>query len=183
MFDGRRPVKVFVGALQMGITERAFLTHSAQRLGNNDAIYPSFATSANVERALILSSSSSSGEPAMCGSSGRRVREHEQAASRRFGRSTPFRSSHRGLLQHRDGCHEGPAGAVAFVRALGAQGVGTVRFGTAKAKSVAGLSDLLILGRPACRGVNSGCGARTRRWNGASLSPSSGWGSSRITGT
>ena len=43
----------------------------------------------------------------MCGSSGRRVREHEQAASRRFGRSTPFRSSHRGLLQHRVGCPGG----------------------------------------------------------------------------
>ncbi len=53
-------------------------------------------------------------------------------------------------------CHLRPAGQV--LRALGTQGVGTVRFGTTKAKAVAGLSELL--GRPTWQGVNSGCGPR-----------------------
>jgi hypothetical protein len=53
-------------------------------------------------------------------------------------------------------CHLRPA--VQVLRALGAHGIGTARFGTTKAKAVAGLSDLL--GRPTWQGVNSGCGPR-----------------------
>lgn len=53
-------------------------------------------------------------------------------------------------------CHLRPA--VQALRALGAQGVGTVRFGVTKARAVARLSDLL--GRPTWQGVNSGCGPR-----------------------
>ena len=63
-------------------------------------------------------------------------------------------SLHRCLVLHGGGRPSSPA-AIASFRALGAQGIGTVRFGTTKAKAVAGLSDLL--GGPTWQGVNSGC--------------------------
>jgi hypothetical protein len=53
-------------------------------------------------------------------------------------------------------CHLRPAGQV--LRALVAHGIGTIGFGSAKAKAIAGLSHLL--GRPTWQGVNSGCGPR-----------------------